>query len=268
MFFKKKKYYTINLFKVSDIQESINFDFKNYSLKCISYFSEIEYLKISEIEVNYGYKSWKTLSGYIKGVAKIANKDLTCLMAYNKDNSLIIDISNSLMNLDYPPTYGLIDLQVAISEEFYKEKDFINFINEYSEILNFDYGYIIKSNKSGLFNEGNKKSIFRNKSYNLPNFRFYSIGVKEGFIKKLYKLNILNDSHVEQPIIKQLIAEGIGDLEKLNNDIFIWRLNDQDFKVANDKLNNSKYVIFNEDNPDLFLQTEEAKRFNDLMKLR
>lgn len=263
MFSINKKYKIVNAYKVCKLEESVAFDFKKYSKELLVFFSNKAYGKVDHIEANYGYKTWKTLGGFNKGVEQFNNRNLTLLMASIDNNKVLIILSNSLMNSDNPPDKGLIDLKIAFQKKVYNETDVIDFINFFCD---FDYYYVFESNRKNIYDETSRKSFFKKKKSNITNFRFYGLGINEGYIKKLYPFNVLNKSQLEQPIIKSLIGREVGITERLNDRLTIWRLSKEEFEIANKELNNSKYVIYNEENPDLFLQTDDAKRFYEQMK--
>ncbi len=265
MFFNRKKYKVINLFKVCDLKTSLEFNFKEYSNKSVKYFQDKEYVKFEAIEINYGEKRWQTYAGFYQGVNKIENRDLTSLMLSSKNNSFFLNISNSLTNINNPPPYGVIDIQIIILEDFFIESTIKNFISLSSSILEFDYGYIFTTNDNKTFEE--KNLFFSQRRATNVNFLFYSLGVHEGYIKKVYKYNFINRSHLKQPIIKKLITDKIGNITMLNNNLFIWKLTNDEYVEATKRLNNSKFVIVNNKKPELFINEEAAEQFYNLMKI-
>lgn len=176
------------------------------------------------------------------------------------------------MNNTNPPKISSIDIELAIEAELVKDNDIKKLLNDLYDVFSFDYGYIIELDDRYDFHTEAKinKGLLGSRTNNLDLDRqwiFHSVGVNEGYIKKLYKYNLLNHSQINQPIIKSLIERNIGKVEELNNGLKIWSLSDADFRVANEELNDSKYVIINQNNINLFMNSPEATKFNNLMKL-
>ncbi|WP_025743068.1 hypothetical protein [Aquimarina pacifica] len=211
---------------------------------------------------NYGRKVWKTKEGFLKAINSLENKDVVNIMAYFNDNRSenYFIINNPIMNLEHPPNLSSISLEIIIDKKYF-DKTLVNqLIHNMNDVYSFDYGYINDYRK--------KQKESKNNSVLEQKWIFHSMGVKEGYIKNVYEYNILNNTQIDQPIIKELIKENIGGIVKLNDQLTIWRLDKSELKVAQKRLNQSQYVIVNTKNPDLFLETEDAKRFRKLMELK
>ena len=265
MFKKKSKYWVLKLYRAVNISESKSFDFKEISLQNLSFFEELNFEEVFDIEINYGIKSWKKTKDFKRFFQTIDNSDITELTFFGEKSCIYFSLCNSLMNYESPDFDGFIELEVAFCKEKFDENIVELYLKEVITDYNFDYGFAIETfSRNSPFTEKNENLVRKGK---LPNFLFYSIGVNHGFIKDVYSLNLLNRSHMKLPEIKELLSNKIGRLYKFNDHLSILKLNDEEMRIAKEKLYNTKYVIVNDKNPNLFLKSTEAEQFYDQRKI-
>lgn len=275
-FNKNRKVYTvIKMLKVVNFEQSKQFNLKKCYKLCSEFFEDNIGAFPNSNSINYQNKTWKTYKGFLKGISNKKDSDIVWLYSGFNDekDQNVFTITNTLMNFENPPDGDIIEVTISIDSAKVNSERILKFFKEIYVILNFDYAFTLELDEryDFAYERKIKRKLFsisvESKEIDVT-WKTSQIGIQEGFIKKLYKFNIINNSHLQQPVIKELIKQCIGNLEKLNDKLTIWRLDNDQFEIAKERLNNSKYVIYNESKPDLFLHTEEAKRFHDLMKLK
>lgn len=271
---ERKKYIVIKLFKVVNFEQSKTFPMK----ECFKLFSMFFKDNIgtfpNSTSINYQSKSWKSYNGFLKGVLNKKDSDIVWLYSGFNDekNQNLFTISNTMMNYNRQPEKQTIVINISIDYKRVDVKDILRFLNNIYTIFNFDYGYRLFLKDNFYFHTERKKTTWYKKEHHFlkdldRQWSVYNIGVIEGFIKKVYKFNILNDSHLSQPVIQSLIGSGVGEIQSLNDKLSIWHLSEDDYKKASQQLNQSKYVIYNKEYPSLFIETEDAKKFENLTKV-
>ncbi len=157
----------------------------------------------SDFEINYGWKEWTQLSKFLDGIRKLKNDNIVIANAYYKGSHNLIVVDNGIINRESLPLFGSIAVTIAYDEDFFKLDEAIQFITSFSGDLGFEYGYITKLSdkydftverkiKNGLFSSGIDITPLDSQWVN------HSYGIKEGFIKKVYAINFLNDSQLRQ----------------------------------------------------------------------
>ncbi len=274
---KKKQFDIIKLYKVVDINQAKTFQCKEVFRACTEFFKDCTDEYPNHYSLNYSNKSWKTLQGFEKKLRKHDNIDLVWLYAsYSPEWDSFYEnhfsIGNAMMNSREPPYTSYIDIIITIEKGKLSSNKLYQFLESLTGGFKFDYGYVVslregfsanneRKDKVGLFGlESTVEEIDLRWSNNV-------CGVKEGYIRNIYNLNFLNASHLEQAIIKELMIDDVGTTSKLDGNITIWELTDEELKRAKSKLDASPYVIANNKNPNLFLSTEDAKRFKQAMTI-
>lgn len=269
---KHKRYRILKLFKIVDFKTATLFDLKgilNYSLSILE---DAIGVSPNYYDVNYGEKEWRTSKAFLNGLKKYKNKDIVYLMAGYSDSRSHVLIDNPILNYSNPPNISSIDVSIAIESKFFLETKINEYLRNFYVIASFNYGYIIDLNEDYDFNDENKmsKGLFSTKTNTKESARiwqFHMLGIRYGYLKKLYPVNIINSSHKSQPVIKKLLEDGIGRLQRLNEDLDLWFLDSNSFIEANNHLRSSPYFIADEKSSYLFLESEDAKKFYAEMKL-
>ncbi|MDX2303705.1 MAG: hypothetical protein NW226_12950 [Microscillaceae bacterium] len=271
LFYKEKaKYKIVNLFKIVNIEQAKQFDLKLYTYQCIDYLNNID-VKLNYFNINFDFKAWTTYQGFDKGISKINNEDIVYFFSGNKEKSYV-EIDNSLLNLDLPPQIGSIEITVSIKESIFQLDSFSHFLIKSYDVFSFDYGYIVFLDESYDFlTERKLKSTLFGTKNNVKEIDHiwisHCMGVNYGFIKKLYPINFLNETHLAQPLFQTLMNKS-GSSYKLNDRITVWLIDDNNLDSFNQDLSEGGYCIGDEKGYQNFLNTKYAKIFYDQMKFK
>lgn len=246
--FRRKEYKVIKLFKVVNLELAQDLKIHSFINRCLDFIFENEKILSESYEINYGIKEWKTKKGLEKGISGLKSKDIVSLLAYFNNSKTSLTFINDILNHDNPPNKSIVNLEIAIENsetlEFNKISDFIKNLHS---IFNYDYGYIthLKDNYDFHSEVKESKSLFVTKvsvGENDINRDINSLGINSGFLKGVYSINILNESHSSNPEIDHLI-EKFGAKEKITEELFMWKLNKEEKTKVEERLSKTKFLI-------------------------
>ena len=273
--FGKKKledYKVIKLYKVVTIDEAKKINIQDCALKCL----DLIYLSCSKYpniySVNFGGRQWKSKRGFISALAEMKNIDIVDLEATFSDSRSSFYIDNNILNYKSSvPLRSIVTVELAIPSLTNNVQSVISIIRELYAYLQYDYGYCVELNEGFDFGTERrvKKSILGNK-VSVEDvdtvWRFHSVGIKYGFLKNVYPINVLNKAHMSQPILNRCILNEFGTFELINDKISLWILNSAELSKVKKLFEKSKYLISNKASNMYFLDSEEAKQFYSEMK--
>lgn len=266
---QKTKNWIIKLFKVTDTKTAEEFNMKECILSVIDSLSKATNITANHFELNYR-DSRRTLKGF-KKILKDQEEIVYSFVGFDTEKTNnYFTISNPMLNWIERPENSTIDICVQLSERHAE----LNYVEQIADKLTkqyeFDYGYItnLPSNYDSETERKIKKGIFSNalEINEIDHvWTFHSVGILEGFIKSIYSVNYLNNSHFIDIAFKELISS-FGKLEKIENSNYKWKLNMEELNELrkNDQINRKSIVTANLD----FLKTKQAKLFNDRMKTK
>lgn len=270
-FRKKKEYKVIKIYQIIDVLQAESFLFKNFILDVLSYTKELNELEYDGFEINFGAKTWKTEKGFKSGISKFKDSDIFYFKAVDKNDDVLITFENPILNLQNQPKNGILKFEISLNINLYEYDLLISFLKRKYDSFSFDYGYIVDLDdtynhstetkiKKGLFSQ----EIATNEIDYI--WRFHCIGVNYGYLKSIYSFNFLNNSHLNSTAIKDIIRDGIGTFEPINEKITLWSLDDSDMQIATERCIKAGNLIAEENSFSDFLNTEDAKKFKGLMK--
>lgn len=269
-FFKKRKEYykVLKLFKVVDNTSAKEFSVKKFLISSIDLIKNDLRKSFRNFEINYGTNAWKSELAFNKGIKKLQDTSIitSFLATEGDDSSSYFLFENSLLNSVDEPKYGILNIELAIEESLCDTLGLINFTIKKSELLDFDYGYIVGLDESYDFSSERKKKArlfgFEVSVEEIDMvWRSHGIAMNKGYFKKLYPINLINQSHLSQDIIKEFMKDEIGEFNQMNNKIVSWSLNQEQYNLALKKLQESKYLVSDELTYKRFLSTTEASEF-------
>lgn len=258
----------IKLFKITDSQSAELFDMENCILTTIDSITQRTDLPATDFDINYK-NSNKTLNGFKKAL-KNQKEIVYNFVGFDSDKTnTYFTISNPMLNYTEKPKTSKIDICIQISSDFLNQKSIEQIAEQLIDGYEFEYGFITKlpANYDSFTERKMKKGPFStgvevNEIHHA--WTFHSVGIREGFIKRLYSFNYLNSSHFANADFEYLVLNH-GIVEKLTSDITKWTLNTEQLdRLKNNKIINEISII----TPRLeFLKTDKAKAFNDKMKI-
>ncbi|WP_298549265.1 hypothetical protein [uncultured Aquimarina sp.] len=270
-FFRKNRTenWIIKLFKITDNKTAEQFDMQSCILSAIDLISQKTELKATDFDINYRSSS-KTLNGFKKALKK-QKEVVYSFVGFNSDKTnTYFTIDNPMLNWTEKPENSSIEISIQIASEFADLNTIELTIKNLITSFDFEYGYITKlpSNydsgterkiKKGLFST----SIEVNETDHV--WTFHSVGILDGFIKRLYPVNYLNKSHLSDLTTKELILK-YGIIENISDNICKWTLNSEEIEsLKNNEQIQKISIITNELG---FLKTDKAKLFKDKMELK
>jgi hypothetical protein len=131
------------------------------------------------------------------------------------DNNLLNKTEEYKKSKQYKMDIDLISLYIHLNNYFINETDVICFVDNIYKIINFDYGYVFYlQNKQDVITE--KAGVFSQKlPYDINN---KLKNIKEGYVFKLYKYNMLNEIQVKTLNVNA---------QKINNNLYLYKENNK-----------------------------------------
>ena len=268
-FFRKNRTenWIIKLFKITDNNTAEQFDMESCILSTIDSISQKTELKATDFDINYK-DSRKTLNGFKKALKK--QKEIVySFVGFDSDKTkTYFTVDNPMLNWTEQPKNSSVNISIQIASELVE----LNSIKLISKNLitsfDFEYGYITKlpSNYDSGTERKIKKGLFStsvevNETDHV--WTFHSVGILDGFIKRIYPVNYLNKSHFADLRTKELVSK-YGIIENISDNISKWTLSLEE--IDNLKINEQirKISIITDDLG--FLKTEKAKVFKGKME--
>ncbi|TGV02132.1 hypothetical protein [Flavivirga rizhaonensis] len=275
IFKKKQSYKVIKLHKIVNIEQGKNIRIHDIIGCCLELFYSTQLSYPNDYEINYGQKEWKTKKSFDNGISKIKEFDISDFAATFSESLSYLSIGNDILNVDESsiPDKSMVSVEIALPSSSIDIDKMTSFFKDLYAFFQYEYGYVVELTEDFSFTTERKikKKLFGHEvSVEKIDkiWQFHSVGINHGYLKKVYSINILNKSHSIQPIISQCLADKIGSLKQVNNNLSLWLLNDHELNHVKDRFKKSKYLIADKESTDYFMETEEAKRFHEMMKFK
>ncbi|WP_405568914.1 hypothetical protein [Winogradskyella sp. Asnod2-B02-A] len=259
----------IKLFKITNIKTAEQFDMESCVLSTIDLISQKTELKATHFDINYK-NSRKTLNGFKKALKK--QKDIVySFVGFNSNKTnTYFTVDNPMLNWTEQPENSSIDISIQIASDLAELNTIELITKNLIGSFDFEYGYITKlpSNYDSGTERKIKKGLFSTSvEFNEIDhaWTFHSVGILDGFIKRLYHVNYLNKSHFSDLITKELILE-YGITENISDSISKWTLSTDEIESLKNNEQIRKISILTDDLG--FLKTEKAKIFKGKMELK
>ena len=239
MFFNKKskqKFEIIKIYKIVSLNEAKLFNIK----ECINlvdlFFQKKTNSKPNSFDLNFGAKDWNSYSVFNKEINKFKSIDIVSIVGINKENNSFFSITNSLLNTEKSNEIDYIEIILALNVNFLSPISNIkNFIEKIHNGFEIDYGYSIYLDDSYDFltERKKKKSFFgltQVSSITKEDISWYEKipDVKNGYLKNIYLYNFLNKNQIESLKISKCIKANVGEVIKINDDLFLWSLKENE----------------------------------------
>ena len=189
----------IKLFKITNNKTAEQFDMESCILSTIDLISQKTELKATHFDINYK-DSRKTLNGFKKALKK--QKEIVySFVGFNSNKTnTYFTVDNPMLNWTEQPENSSIDISIQIASDLAELNTIELITKNLITSFDFDYGYITKlpSNYDSGTERKIKKGLFST-SVEVNEidhaWTFHSVGILDGFIKRLYPVNYLNKSH-------------------------------------------------------------------------
>ena len=240
----------LKLYKFVTQDEAENFDNKPLIDFFLTEFEALN-LKLDDFYITGPYPNdgWKTKRGFLNGLKRKDYKNVHHLMISDQENDLILSFGNWSHNITMPIDFGMITMELMISEGRITSEKLKDFANKLTAVLDFEYGFIFKQSEKYDLDEGKiVRNFFSQTSKQNPDYARwskYKAAMKDGFIRKIYKTNFLSEKCLNNPLVNSLIKDhNLGQLSNLG-DYYLWEMSNKEFAKAEELSMNSEYVIEN-----------------------
>lgn len=155
------------------------------------------------IELNYGVKTYKKLTVFLEQINEVSGDLEICdLIISSKEKANKILYSNSLLNQVHQEGAGVIEFDICSGHNDISKDKAYAFIKALLEIFPIDYGYVLPLEKGmDVRSERIVKSSFWGSSVSVTKEdilrRDGLLNLNDGFLPKLYPINILNQSQFD-----------------------------------------------------------------------
>ncbi|PIA77422.1 hypothetical protein BFR04_08215 [Gaetbulibacter sp. 4G1] len=270
-FFRKNRTenWIIKLFKITDNKTAEQFDMESCILSTIDSISQKTELKATDFDINYK-DSRKTLNGFKKALKK--QKEIVySFVGFDSDKTnTYFTVDNPMLNWTEQPENSSVNISIQIASELVELNSIKLITKNLITSFDFEYGYITKlpSNYDSGTERKIKKGLFSTSVEVNETDRvwtFHSVGILDGFIKRLYPVNYLNKSHFADLRTKELVSE-YGIVENISDSISKWTLSLEEIDSLKNNEQIRKISIITDDLG--FLKTEKARVFKGKMELK
>lgn len=271
----KKTYYNVlKFFKIVDLDEASKINIHEIVLHSLGLIFTVNSSYPSSYEINFGEKQWRSKTGFDKAISKMKGEDIFDFTALFSESKSSIHYDNNILNVvsSSVPNKSMVSIEIAVPKLSIDYKQLMSFFSSLYNIFQYDYGYVVELSEDYDFGTERKikKKLF-DQEITIEEvdkiWRFHSVGINYGFLKDIYLINIFNKTQISQPIINKCFKEKIGKLEQINDDVSLWLLTNKELNQVQDFFKDSKYLVANKDSSRYFLDSDESKRFHDMMKL-
>lgn len=267
--FKKKYFYLIKLYKITDQNNSEKFPASKLISESIDELKSLIKTSPTEFELNYS-KKYKSQRTFETDLSK--SEIIYSYIGFDTEKTKChFTVNNSMLNYANKPKNSAFELYIQFDERYFNSTVFeicVSLINNFG----FEYGFIHRFPQSidGSTEKKIKRSLFSSGIEITENdliWQFHSVGINHGYIKKLYNYNFLNKSQFENSSIKEQI-EKVGENEFISPNILLWKISDEELKILNNVASIKKSIIDIAVEENIFLKNDDAKVFKDLMKIK
>lgn len=214
----------------------------------------VDYFK-SELNIKFKYlgfydESYKDSYNYINNfyskITKVKWNELVNITLDDED----MRSKNRRVSIEFNITRPILTT-IVISEDY--KFNFEDFIKKYFEIFKPVYGFSYLANINywptayaiGDWQHINSIPMIDNLSKEkMQNWSKNCEKIQQGYIREIYKENLLNQIHLDRLIngrsLKEIIiGDNLGTLNNINHYLFLWKLNDSQLIFAKQICNNS-----------------------------
>ena len=269
-FTKKEKILCIKLYKVVTLEMTKMHKTKDLIYTLFEYFSTNFDLTFEYFDVNYGFKEFRTNRGFSNYLEKVDDSILSYISMINKNENIVFTVNLPFRNYLKGKEPQLSDIYFKFKFCNYPFENFkiVDLVNTLIIKEQLDYGYFFETDNLNYLDWEYKSSLFKKDIGFELNVLWnrHLVGINYGYLKKLYKYNFINESQMNQPIVKKSFNQKIGKFERVNENITLWQLDDQEFKIASNFFKSTPWLMCDENCYELFQNSVDAKLFKSLMK--
>lgn len=247
---KDRQHYFLELYKISDQQSASTFDTQELLLQAIELMEDLTGVKADNFSLNYSNKSCKTIKGF-KSQLQAYKEVVYCYVGFNSnETNTYFTVSNPLLNYlknAKRPDNSAIDISFQVDEDLIENTMVQILAEQLTKQFSFEYGYIDKFPTNRFQGEKKvKKGLFSN-SVSVDEMDHlwtnHQIGIINGYLKKLYLINYLNQSQKSNPAISNLI-QSYGQNNQVSDKIVRWEVTNEELKelMSSDELLDSCIV--------------------------
>ncbi|MBB3696675.1 hypothetical protein KMW28_23435 [Flammeovirga yaeyamensis] len=225
-----RKHYFLELFKITDQTSASQFDTQDLVLQSVELLEKLTKEKANHFSLNYSNSGSKTIRGF-KSQYQKSKEIVQCYVDFNSNKTkTYFTVSNSILNYENDskrPEKSLIDISFQINQSLITKEEIENLAEELIQSFSFDYGYIHEFPTNKYHGEKKMKKGLFSTSIDIDKidllWKNHQIEIMNGYIKKLYFINYLNQSQITNKAIKELIQSN-GVCAQVSDTIFKWEV--------------------------------------------
>lgn len=256
---KDRQHYFLELYKISDQQSASDFDTLELVLQAVELLENLTGVKADNFSLNYASKSYKTIRGF-KSQFQRYKEVVYCYVGFNSnETNTYFTVSNPLLNYlknAKRPDNSAIDISFQVDESLIGNIKIQTLAEQLIKKFSFEYGYIHKFPTKKFSGEKRLKKGLFSTSVSVDEMDHlwtnHQIGITNGYLKKLYLINYINQSHNSNPTISEL-AQSYGHNNQISDNIGKW-------EVTNEEL---QELINSEELLDSCIVTEDFRFLNN-----
>lgn len=246
----QRQHYFLALQKITDQQSASEFDSLDLVLQAVELMEKLTEKKANHFSLNYSSKGYKTIKGF-KSLFQKYKEVVYCYVGFSsKETNTCFMVSNPLLNYlknAKRPDYSAIEISFQIDQSLITIDEIQTLGEELLETFSFEYGYIHKFPSNRFHGEKKLMRGLFSSSLAITEMDHlwtnHQIGIKDGYIKKLYLVNYINHSQKSNPSISELI-QNYGRSSYISDKMSKWEVTSEEHQelMSSDKLLDSCIV--------------------------
>ncbi|MCP5143273.1 MAG: hypothetical protein H6978_00450 [Gammaproteobacteria bacterium] len=250
----------MNLYRVVDINEARSYDGLALIEAALTGVGRSYAVEPENFCANYT-KEWRSWRAFTAGANRLP--ELTYADVSFGKEGFSLHYTNSLVNFDEPPELGSLHIGISVPETEGSIEHMLSLAKDLCRQSPFEYGYI-HSLADNLTQFGEQKirrtisgmSVRVDRSGTI--WDYHLAAIRSGFLRSVYAVNLINESHLANPAIGKLLQRNVGVVSPFEGELKIWRLSEADLNSALEVLAESGSLIWHERGMEKFLAQPHA----------
>jgi hypothetical protein len=205
---------------------------------------------IRKFEIDYGNRIVKSISDFKKWVQINGGMHIHQFIGCDQSGSPRF-IGEADLGTGIGWSYILTEFCLVFEGHDLKLEALLLLIKDFRKVFPLEYGYSLDLPKQTelLTEKKIKRSLFGYTSPSnvmLINWQSCAIGIRHGYLRDVYPINLLNESQFANQTIKELLEKGIGRIIEIDQGINAWILNESEEEKARVELAKKGFLIAEE----------------------
>lgn len=267
IFRRRQQKTALNLYRIADLDAARKFDGLAVIQAALTALGTVSAAEPRMYGANYSHE-WRDWDAFATGVSRLSALTFADVSFARDEHSLLY--RNSLLNFVEPPELGSIHVGLSMPATEGSFDRMTSLATTLCGLFPFEYGYVhsLPSNVLAFTENKIRKTLLGNsvrvdRRANI--WQYHLAAIRSGFLRSVYPVNVLNESHLANPSIDRLLQCRTGVVLPFVGKLSIWRLSEHELSAALEALAESGSLIWHESGVDKFLARPQAHEIHSRM---